>query len=105
MIISMDLLKEALNASWCSETAYRTDRPFWSEQNKTRGQCTVTAMIVNDFFGGELERGFSKKYNIYHYWNIVFKTKEDLMRIRNVKSRYHLLKQKADNYLSTNKPQ
>jgi hypothetical protein len=123
-MLSMELLIDALKASWCRETAYRTDRPFWSEQNITRGQCTVTAMIVNDYFGGEMKRGFSKKYNLFHYWNIidgkkidltfdqfigdkddivfdiiVSKTHDDLMRIYNVKSRYLLLKQKVDEYL------
>jgi hypothetical protein len=121
----MELLKEALNASWCRETAYRTDQPYWSEANKTRGQCTVTVMILNDYFGGQMMRGFSEKYKLYHYWiiiddnkidltfeqfigdkdDIVFdkvvpKTKDDLMRIWNVKKRYYLLKQRVEGYLA-----
>lgn len=122
--MSLELLKEALIASWCPETAYRSDRPFWSEQNRTRGQCTVTVMIVNELFGGKMLRGYSAKYNLYHYWNvingekidwtfeqfvgdkedikfekIVVKTHFELMKIHNVRSRYLLLKQKVDDYL------
>ena len=124
----MELIKEALKASWCRETAYWTDQPYWSEQNKSRGQCTVTVMVINDFFGGIMERGRSKKYNLYHYWNIienkkvdltfeqfigdkddivfdniVSKTKDDLMRIRNVRERYKLLRGKVDEYLENRK--
>ncbi len=123
--ISIEVLFEALNASWCRETAYKSDRPFWSRGNITRGQCTVTAMVVNDFLGGQVMRGFSKKYNIIHYWNIVDNEKIDftfdqfigdkdditfdkigvksnfeLLKIGNVRSRYLLLRQKVDDYLA-----
>ncbi|HAB52722.1 MAG TPA: hypothetical protein DCQ26_01235 [Marinilabiliales bacterium] len=124
IMLSIEQLKEAFNTSWCRETAYRADREYWSEQNKTRGQCTVTVMIVNDYLGGEMLRGYSKKYNLYHYWNIVngmkidltfeqfvgdkddivfdnivVKTKNDLLKISNVRSRYQLLSRKIDEYL------
>jgi len=124
MGVSIKLLKEAIKASWCRETAYRTDQPYWSEQNKSRGQCTVTVMVINDFFGGNMLRGYSKKYNLYHYWiiiegkkydltfeqfigdkddivfdKVVSKTKDDLMKIWNVRKRYKILKDKVDEYL------
>ena len=69
-------------------------------------------------------RGYSAKYNLFHYWNvingqkidwtfeqfvgdkddiefekIVVKTHFALMKIHNVRSRYLLLKQKVDEYL------
>jgi len=123
--MNMVQLLEALNASWSRETAYRTDQKDWSFERKEVGQCTVTAMIVFDYFGGVIKRGTSKKYNLLHYWNeidqkkidltfnqfigikdditfshIVAKTKEDLLRINNVRGRYKILKKRVEMYLA-----
>lgn len=120
-------LVQALEKSWCLETAYSGDRKNWTSERKTTGQCTVTAMIVYDYFGGEIIRGYSPKYKIYHYWNvvngkkidltysqfipekkdikftkIVVKKKADLMHIRSVNVRYELLKNRVEKCLSEN---
>ena len=122
---SLDSVKEALENSWCMETAYPGDRINWSPEKSSIGQCTVTAMILYDYFGGRIIRGYSKKYDIYHYWNIidgvkiditfsqffpdkadiefdkvVEKKEKDLLRIRNVRLRYQLLKKKVTDYLA-----
>ena len=123
--MTIERLLEALNASWAKETAYRTDQKDWSLEKKETGQCTITAMIVFDYFGGTIKRGTSKKHNILHYWNeidgnkidltfnqfigrkddiaftnIIVKSKADLMRIGNVRSRYEVLKKKVEAYLA-----
>lgn len=54
-----------LSPAWTSETS--SDAAHWSEGNRAWGQCAVTALIVQDMFGGELLR--SKVENISHYWN------------------------------------
>lgn len=118
-----DLLK-ALNMAWCRETAYSGDRNNWTIDKKSIGQCTVTAMIVFDYFGGKIIRGYSEKYKLFHYWNeidgekvdltydqfsdkkdilftnIICKSKNDLMKIRSVKVRYILLKERVDKYFA-----
>lgn len=124
--MTMDLLLKALNASWTRETAYRTDQQDWTESRKEIGQCTVTSMIVFDYFGGKIVRGYSEKYDLFHYWNeindekidltfnqfadrrnditfkrIVIKQKEELMKIRNVRHRYEILKKKLRVTLKT----
>lgn len=40
--------------AWSIDTCSARFRPDWSEDNPTAGQCTITAAIVRDFFGGEL---------------------------------------------------
>lgn len=122
--MTIELLLEALSASWSRETAYKNDRKYWSESSREVGQCTVTSIIVYDYFGGKIIRGFSEKYNIFHYWNevngqkidltfkqfcenkgdidfknIIIKKKEDLLHIRNVKERYEILRQRVELYL------
>lgn len=118
-------LENILQSTWSVETAYSGDRKNWTLQRNSTGQCTVTAMIVQDFFGGKIVRGYSEKYKLFHYWNeidgkkvdltynqfsydkpdieftkIIYKSKDDLMKIRSVKSRYILLKRKVEEQIN-----
>lgn len=43
----------AVRASWDAETCDPVDLP-WSPDNPSRGQCGVTALVVNDLLGGDL---------------------------------------------------
>lgn len=47
-------LSEALRISWAADTAYNPEE--WSQENKARGQCVVSSLIVQDYLGGELIR-------------------------------------------------
>jgi hypothetical protein len=60
-------LAKAIAESWCRETS---DDPLrWSCDNPARGQCAVTALIVQDFFGGDL---LCAHINLTpHYWNLL----------------------------------
>lgn len=53
-----DLQKEQLQAaiekSWTRETSSVPDE--WSEEQASRGQCVPTALVVQDYLGGELQR-------------------------------------------------
>jgi hypothetical protein len=63
--VNGEALIARLSPAWTSETS--SDAEHWSEANRAWGQCAVTALIVQDMFGGELLR--SKVENISHYWN------------------------------------
>ena len=39
---------------WCIETCAPRYRPVWSEENKTAGQCSITAFLVQDLLGGKV---------------------------------------------------
>lgn len=58
-------LTEALRAAWSMETSL--DPANWSERNTAWGQCAITALIVQDYLGGDLLRG--QLPNTSHYWN------------------------------------
>ena len=62
----MDLqtLKCLLEESWSTETS----RGNWDSNNPALGQCAVTALLVQDYFGGELLR-CKTKLGYTHYWN------------------------------------
>jgi hypothetical protein len=54
MTPNLQELSSALQASWGADTAY--DAEEWSHNNKARGQCVVTSLIVQDYLGGDLIR-------------------------------------------------
>ena len=44
----------ALQASWSADTAFSAEE--WSPENKARGQCVVSSLVVQDYLGGDLIR-------------------------------------------------
>lgn len=49
-----DDLYNALLNCWTKETCTQRLRHKFSQENKTAGQCAITAFIVQDIFGGEI---------------------------------------------------
>lgn len=48
-----NLIENLLLKCWSPETS-----SLWSQDNPARGQCDVTAIVINDFFGGEILKTF-----------------------------------------------
>jgi len=63
-------IAEMLGKSWCGETSGSND---WSPYNPSLGQCAITALLIQDIFGGTLLRcemlDCEGKYVGGHYWN------------------------------------
>lgn len=57
-------LRSALEWAWSADTSAAQD---WTPTNPSRGQCAVTAMVVQDRFGGELLRVVNEGES--HYFN------------------------------------
>lgn len=47
-------LYDALKHVWCEYTCAPRMRADWSEENITLGQCSITAFLVQDIFGGKV---------------------------------------------------
>jgi hypothetical protein len=47
-------LQKAIEVSWAADTAFVADK--WSIENPARGQCVATALVVQYYFGGELQK-------------------------------------------------
>ena len=60
-------LTEKLNSAWSNETCHPTSKELWTMENKALGQCSVTALVINDLFGGQIAN--NDQYN--HLWNIL----------------------------------
>lgn len=68
-MFELKTITEALESSWGADTAY--DRNEWSLDNKARGQCVVSSLVVQDYLGGELVKCSVKGESISetHYFN------------------------------------
>ena len=43
---------DLLSGIWCAETCAPRMRNDWSPENKTLGQCSITAFLMQEIFGG-----------------------------------------------------
>lgn len=102
MIYRFLKLQEAIRKSWGIDTAYKDDIPKWSTDNPAVGQCAVTALIIHDFFGGQIYSGMSQD-GIVHYWNKIHGLKIDLTRdqFRDTKNFMNITKWESEDLLKT----
>ena len=47
-------LYDALSDLWCGYTCAPRMRGNWTKENKTLGQCSITAFLAQDIFGGKV---------------------------------------------------
>ena len=102
--------------AWCRETAHPSYRSKWTKENPSVGQCLVTALIIQEEFGGDIYS--CKVGNCSHFVNIIneriidktaeqfggaekikyidgsfrLRKRELLLKSKDVKERYTLLK-------------
>jgi hypothetical protein len=105
-----------LRKAWCRETAHPSYQCKWSEDNPSVGQCLVTALVIQDEYGGDIYS--CKVGNHRHFVNIIDerivdqtaeqfggvdriqyingsfrkREREELLKNQNIKYRYELLK-------------
>lgn len=63
--MNIEQLTSKLHHAWGVDTT--ASEADWTPENPTLGQCAVTALVVQDHFGGDLMRGTVS--NVSHYWN------------------------------------
>ncbi|MBR1703539.1 MAG: hypothetical protein IJ716_16610 [Lachnospiraceae bacterium] len=63
-------LYAALSEIWCADTCAPRMRADWSAENKTLGQCSITAFLAQDIFGGKV-CGILRPGGNYHCYNVV----------------------------------
>ena len=61
---------DLLKTLWSADTCAPRMRGDWSAENPTHGQCSITAFLMQDFFGGEV-RGVALGDGNYHCFNVV----------------------------------
>ncbi len=63
-------LYDLLSGLWCADTCAPRMRALWTPENKTLGQCSITAFLAQDIFGGEVY-GILRPDGNYHCYNVV----------------------------------
>lgn len=63
-------LYDALLNIWCAETCAPRLRDKWSPENPTLGQCSITAFLAQDIFGGAVY-GIPRPGGNYHCYNVI----------------------------------
>lgn len=61
-----DLLSEI----WCADTCAPRLRGDWSQENRTLGQCSITAFLMQDLYGGKV-CGVPLDDRNFHCFNVV----------------------------------
>ena len=111
-----------LREAWCRETAHPSYQKSWSKNNPSQGQCCVTALLIQEKYGGNI---YSCKVGTHsHFINIIedriidktadqfggldkikyiagsfrLRTRESLLKNKNIKQRYELLKLRMEEY-------
>ncbi len=60
---------DLLSKVWCEKTCAPRMRSEWTPENKTLGQCSVTAFLAQDIFGGKVF-GVPLGDGNYHCFNV-----------------------------------
>lgn len=63
-------LYDKLSELWCADTCAPRMRHLWTEENRTKGQCSITAFLVQDIFGGKVY-GIPLEDGSVHCYNVV----------------------------------
>lgn len=116
-------LSYALLHSWGEDTA----KGGWNEDIPALNQCAITALVVQDYFGGELKR-CKLNDGDSHYWNdtekygeldltftqfaftkqrelvgdTVIRDRKYVLSFPDTVKRYEILKNRVEEYLKTN---
>jgi hypothetical protein len=79
--MNLEELAQILEKAWDASTT--SDPDNWSCNNRAWGQCAVTSLIVNDYFGGNIvwaEASLPDGRRISHYFNSIEAKAIDLTR-------------------------
>ena len=63
-------LYDLMDGIWCRYSCAPRYRDEWNEGNKTLGQCSITAFLVQDIYGGKVY-GVRLEDGAYHCYNDV----------------------------------
>ena len=63
-------LYDILKNIWCEYSCAPRMRQNWSDENITLGQCSITAFLVQDIFGGKVF-GVPRPDGNFHCFNVV----------------------------------
>ena len=73
----LDLYDVLSDGVWREATCAPRMQGKWKEESKTLGQCSITAFLVQDIFGGEVY-GIKRPDGSFHCYNVIGGKQYDL---------------------------
>ncbi len=76
--VALVSLRRAVEAAWSAETSAASD---WTDSNPAKGQCAVTACVVQDYLGGDIVNTIATLpggRTVSHYFNVIAGRPHDL---------------------------
>lgn len=67
--MNIENIKEALLQCYSKDLCYPKVQDNWNESNKCFGMCAISALIINDYFGGDICKIHVD--GISHYYNFI----------------------------------
>ena len=67
--MNIEKIKEALLECYSKDLCYPKVQNKWNENNKCFGMCAITALIINDYFSGNICKIHVD--GISHYFNLI----------------------------------
>ena len=61
---------DLLKSCWCADTCAPRMRENWTKENRTYGQCSITAFLIQDIYGGKVY-GIPNEDGSFHCFNDV----------------------------------
>ena len=61
---------DLLSKCWCADTCAPRMRAEWTQENRTYGQCSITAFLIQDIYGGKVY-GIPNDDGSFHCFNDV----------------------------------
>ena len=109
-------LEKQLLKVYSKDTCFPSCKDDWNDNNKTLGHCAIVALIVNDYFDGDIYKtkvdGISHYFNVINdevidltksqfnkeidYSNRVKKTREEILDNTDTLIRYNILKMRLE---------
>ena len=65
------VLYDILSQIWCANTCAPRMRENWTRENPTLGQCSITAFLAQDIFGGKVYGIPREGGKNFHCYNVV----------------------------------
>ena len=93
-------IEQSLLNCWSIKTSSK-----WTSENPYKGQCGVTALVINDFFGGEILK--TEVENQWHFYNRIAGKRYDFtVKQFNIEINYQdFVSNRDEAFTDTNKQQ
>lgn len=75
--MQIELIEFSIRSAWDKSTAFPMPVCDFLRDERAKGQCAVSAVLLQDYFGGDIKKGIVNG-KVKHYWNVIDGEKVDI---------------------------